>query len=115
MAEGVAEKQQYIYVLKLIPRLNGAPAEAWTDADNKIVETHFHRLQKLLSEGKLILAGRTLNEDDTAFGIVILEVDSEDEARSLMDTDPAVSGAVMTAELYPYRAALLRGRSSPSS
>ena len=46
-------------------------------------QTHFHRLQKLLSEGKLILAGRTLNEDATAFGIVILEVDSEDEARNL--------------------------------
>ncbi len=73
---------------------------------------HFHRLQELHRQGKLILAGRTLNEDETTFRIVILEVESEAEARNLMETDPAVVKGIMTAELYPYRVALIRGQAS---
>lgn len=41
-------------------------------------------------------------------GIVILEVDSEEEARELMENDPAVKEGVMEATLFPYRVALIR-------
>src|SRR5262245_36396888 len=100
------EKLQFIYVLKLIPRL--LDLTCWTEEEKKVVQVHFERLQALQKEGKVILAGRTLNMDPTGFGIAILEVDSEEEARQLMEQDPTVKEGMMTAQLFPYRVAVSR-------
>jgi uncharacterized protein YciI len=98
------KKLQFIYFLKLIPEL--IDDNNWTEVENDIVERHFLRLKGLVKEGKVILAGRTLNTDPE--GIVILEVDTEEEAINLMENDPAVKEKVMTAKLFPYRVALIR-------
>ncbi len=100
-----AQDKQFLYKLKLIPRLL-AP-EAWTDEDNAIVAEHFDRLKALHKEGILILAGRTLNEDASQFGLVIFKAATEEDARQFMNADPAVSKGVMTATLFPYRVALI--------
>ncbi|MDV3429416.1 MAG: YciI family protein [Bacillota bacterium] len=100
------EKKQYIYVLKLIPSL--LEESNWTEREEDIVNRHFKRLQVLLKEGKLILAGRTLNMDEKTFGIVVFEADSEIEAENIKNSDPAVAEGVMKAELFPYRVALKR-------
>lgn len=97
---------QYLYRLKLIPTL--LREENWTEKENGIVQHHFEVLQNLQKDGKLILAGRTLNMDPNGFGIVILEVSSEEEAREIMESDPAVKEGIMTAALFPYRVALIR-------
>ena len=101
------EKKQFIYVLKLIPRL--LSEKNWTEHDSAIVGRHFRRLQKLHKEGKVILAGRTLNEADPGqFGIVVLEVGGAEEARKLMEEDDAVKEKIMTAQLFPFSVALIR-------
>ena len=100
------EKMQFLYQLRLIPPL--LEEANWTDRENAIVQHHFEILQSLLKEGKLILAGRTLDMDPSGFGIVILEVNSEEEAQELMENDPAVKEGIMTATLFPYRVALIR-------
>ena len=99
-------KKQYLYMLRLKPSL--AQGEKWTEAEEKAVEEHFQRLEKLLEEGTLIMAGRTQTMDEKTFGIVILETETEEEAYVLMETDPAVAEGVMTAELFPYKVALMR-------
>ncbi len=98
------EIKQFIYFLELIPHY--LISSNWTDIEDAIIEEHFNKLQNLLNEGKLILAGRTLTEAPN--GIVILEVNSLEEARELMENDPAVKKGLMKAKLYPYRVALLR-------
>jgi uncharacterized protein YciI len=108
--ETPVDKKQYLYRLQLIPRL--VDDSNWTDADNKIVEEHFERLKKMLAGGTLVLAGRTLNQDESAFGIVIFEAASEKEARRIMEGDPAVREGIMTAELFPYRVALIRAEAA---
>lgn len=100
------EKIQFLYQLKLIPTL--LDESNWTDKENNIVQHHFDVLQSWQQEGKLILAGRTLIMDTSGFGIVILEVDSEEEAIKLMESDPAVKEGIMTATLFPYQVALIR-------
>jgi len=99
-------KLQFLYQLKLIPTL--LEESNWTDHEHAIVQQHFDVLQDLQKEGKLILAGRTLNMDASGFGIVILEVNSEVEAQALMESDPAVKEGIMEAELFPYRVALIK-------
>ncbi|TQR17481.1 YciI family protein [Psychrobacillus soli] len=98
------EKLQFLYQLKLIPSLLDQSSR--TDKENSIVQHHFEVLQNLQEEGKLLLAGRTLNMDP--MGIVILEVDTEEEAVELMNNDPAVKEGIMEAQLFPYRVALYK-------
>lgn len=95
---------QFLYKLKLIPEL--LLEENWTDKENSMVYEHFKVLQGLLKENKLIMAGKTDNLDASTFGLVILQVDSEEIARTIMENDPTVKGGIMTAELYPYSVAL---------
>ena len=101
------EGKQLVYVLKLVPRL--LDEKNWTERDSQIVGRHFRRLQQLHKGGKVILAGRTLNESDPSqFGVVILEAESEQEARRIMEEDDAVKEGVMTAQLFPFRVALIK-------
>ena len=100
--------KQFIYVLKLIPRL--LKESNWTDADNEVVERHFAHLQSLLAEGKLILAGKTEGLEERTFGIVIFEAEDLESAQKQMRLDPAVQDGIMDAELYPYTIALMRGK-----
>lgn len=97
---------RFLYQLKLIPSL--LEESNWTDKENNIVQHHLEELQQLQKIGKLILAGRTLNMDSSGFGIVILEVESEEEANTLMENDPAVKEGIMEGKLFPYRVALIK-------
>ena len=100
------ERKQFIYVLKLTPRL--LDEKNWTEQDNQIVGRHFRRLQRLHKEGRVLVAGRTLNADPSQFGIVVFEAASEEEARELMEADDAVKEKIMTAQLFPFRVALIK-------
>ncbi|MEI2663731.1 YciI family protein [Rossellomorea sp. LJF3] len=99
---------EFIYVLKLIPRLH--KEESWTGEDEGIVKRHFTRLKEMTESGVVILAGRTLNEEENAFGIVVFEANDEEQAKVMMEDDPAVKEGIMTAELFPYRVALITER-----
>ena len=102
-----SERKQFIYVLKLTPRL--LDAKKWTAQDEQIVGRHFRRLQQLHGEGRVLLAGRTLNESDPSqFGVVVFEAADEDEARKLMEADDAVKEKIMTAQLFPFSVALIK-------
>ena len=79
-----------------------------TADERDAVGAHFAHLERLLAAGKLVFAGRSPDEEH-AFGIVVLEA-SEEEARRALEDDPAVVRGVMTAQLLPFRIALLRGR-----
>ena len=77
-----------------------------TPQEDRVVGEHFEYLRGLSDRGIVLLAGRTLNTDASAFGIVIFDVPSEAEAREVVERDPAVRAGVFEAELFPYRIAL---------
>ena len=100
-------KKQFVYVLKLTPRL--LDEKNWTEQDRQIVGRHFRRLQQMRKDGRLILAGKTLDDADPGqFGVVVFEADTEEEARGVMEADDAVREKIMTARLFPFRVALAR-------
>ena len=98
--------KEYLYVLKL--RQDLFDANNWTAKENKIVEEHFNRLKKMLEEGSLVLAGRTLNMDPEGLGIVIFKAGTEEEAKEIAANDPAVKAGIMSAKVFPYRTALIK-------
>jgi D-alanyl-D-alanine carboxypeptidase len=97
-------KKQFVMVLRLNPKFQDD--KNWTEADNQAVSRHFQKLQKLQQEGKVILAGRTTVKE--SMGIVILEVETEAEARQVMENDDAVKAEIMSAEILPFQTALMK-------
>jgi uncharacterized protein YciI len=81
-----------------------------TADETAIVEEHFHYLEELTQQAVVLLAGRTLNEDASTFGIVLFQAPSEAAAALVMQRDPAVCAGVFAAELFPYRVALASPR-----
>ena len=100
------ELTQFCYTLNLRPDLLND--DNWTEEENQIVEEHFLRLQADTNKGTVIMAGRTLTNIPEGFGIVVLRAENEENAREYMDTDPAVKAGVMTAQVFPFRVALIQ-------
>lgn len=101
-----SKPKQFIYVLHLVPRLYDD--KAWTDQDKAAVGKHFNRFKDAINSGQLILAGRTMESGDKAFGIAVFQAADENAARQFMNEDPAVVAGVMTAELHPFAVVLER-------
>jgi uncharacterized protein YciI len=83
-------------------------AETMTDEERTVWGRHFERLQELLAEGVLILAGPTMGSLNT--GIAVIEAPDEQTARTIMNGDPVIAGGFAEGELRPFRVSLLRGR-----
>jgi uncharacterized protein YciI len=99
------ERTEWIYFIHA-PRENfGA---TMTDEEQQVWGVHFERLQRMLADGTLILAGPTLGNVNT--GICVFEAEDEAAARKIMEDDPAIASGIATGELRPFRASLLRGR-----
>jgi len=98
------EKKQFVIVLRLNPKYQDQ--KNWTEADNQAVGRHFAKLQQLQKDGKLLFAGRTLIKE--SMGVVVLEVETEAEARAIMEADDAVKAGIMSAELLPFQTALMK-------
>jgi uncharacterized protein len=82
-------------------------AETMTEEDARIMSVHFKYMQGLHKQGKLIIAGPVITGE---FGFSVFEAESEEEARQIVENDPAVLSGIMTPTLYPYRVSLLKGR-----
>ncbi len=102
------EIRQFLY--KIQPTRIEMLQEGPTKAETEIIDSHFKYLKGLQEMDVLILAGRTLNIDESTFGIVIFNAESEEAAREIMEDDPAVRSGVMRATLFPYRVALMANR-----
>lgn len=99
-------KQQFIYVVRLAPALQ--QQANWTDKHRAAVSEHFARLKRATENGQIILAGRTTEDLDKTFGIVVFEAENIAAAKTFMEEDPAVKAGVMTATVHPYAVSLLR-------
>ena len=100
------KQREFIYVLKLVPRLHDNAK--WTKEDNAALDRHFIRFQEATKAGQLILAGRTKEPGDKTFGIAIFRASDEAAAQKFMESDPAVVAKLMTAELHPFAVAMQR-------
>jgi uncharacterized protein YciI len=83
-------------------------AATMTEEEQAVWSTHFARLQRLLDDGVLILAGPTLGRLNT--GVTIFEAPDEAAAQQIMAEDPVLVSGLARGELRPFRVSLLRGR-----
>ncbi|RYZ94130.1 MAG: hypothetical protein EOP47_28450 [Sphingobacteriaceae bacterium] len=77
-----------------------------TTADKATIDSafkgHMTNMGRLVSEGKLIVAGPLQKNDKKYRGIFILNVPTVEEATKLVDTDPAIKAKLLEAELYGW-------------
>jgi uncharacterized protein YciI len=76
-----------------------------TPQEEMAMDAHFEYLKQATTDGVVLLAGPCLDE---TFGVVVLRVESEADARAFMLNDPSVKGNVMIAELHPMKVSLIR-------
>ena len=85
----------------------GMLTEGPTPEEAQIVSEHFAHLQRLQAAGVLILAGRTLNNDETTMGLAIINAEDEAAAQAILASDPVIINNVMRGTIFPYRVALI--------
>jgi len=77
-----------------------------TIADDKqraeIFAGHMKNIHRMAAEGKLAVAGPFGQNDDNFRGLYIFNVATVEEAKALVDTDPAVSSGLLKGEFYPW-------------
>jgi uncharacterized protein len=95
-----AHPRMKTYYLGLITKGPKWTAEA-TPEVMKIQEGHLANINRLWSEGKLVVAG-PIAEDGNLRGIFVFDVASMDEAKALAATDPAVQAGRLVVEFHPW-------------
>ena len=91
------------YFIRLLGKRPGWP-EDMTPAEEEIMAEHFEYLKKLVAEKRVVMAGPVWKP---TFGLMILRVDSEAEARDIMRNEPSVSKGLHTYEMQPMILSLL--------
>jgi uncharacterized protein YciI len=69
---------------------------------SKLFRGHMENIQRLVKEGKLIVAGPFGKNDKTWRGLFILDVKTVEEARELVNTDPAIKAGIFDVDLVPW-------------
>jgi uncharacterized protein len=100
-------KQHYYF--KLVPP-RPTFAQDMTAEERALMEEHGAYCAREFEAGKLLLYGPVLAPDG-AFGVGILEVTDEAEARQFGENDPSVRAGLNRFEIYPMRVAASRAKS----
>jgi uncharacterized protein YciI len=75
-----------------------------TEETKKVQAAHRANIERLVEEGKMILAGHFLDEWEVR-GIFVYKVDSIEEAIELTKQDPAVIAGRLSLEVHPWYSA----------
>ncbi|KRB57792.1 YciI family protein [Flavobacterium sp. Root186] len=81
---------------------SGTNTTASKEETKKLFEGHMANISKLVKEGKLVVAGPFMKNDRNYRGIYIFNVETVDEAKALVATDPAIKANLLEAELTPW-------------
>ena len=82
----------------------GTNTTASKEESQKLFEGHMANINKLAKEGKLVVAGPFMKNERNYRGIYIFNVETIEEAQSLVATDPAIKTNLLQAELTPWYA-----------
>ncbi|RFS17817.1 YciI family protein [Emticicia sp. C21] len=77
-----------------------------TTTDKAVLDSlfrgHMTNMGRMESMGKLIVAGPIGKNDKAYRGIFILNAKTPEEAKVLLDTDPAIKAKVLEADIFPW-------------
>jgi uncharacterized protein len=103
--------KQHFY-FKLIPPRDTFPYDI-TETEARLMEEHGRYFAEQFAAGKLLIYGPVFAKP-AAFGLGVLEVETEEEARKFGEGDPSVKSGMNRFEIHPMRVTDARG-SSPQN
>lgn len=95
-ADEYGMKQYVMAFLKKGPNRDRTEEEA-----AELQRAHLDNIGRLAEEGKLVLAGPFMSDGELR-GIYIFNVTTEEEAKALVETDPAIQAGSLVMELIPW-------------
>jgi uncharacterized protein YciI len=91
-------KYYYFVILK-----TGANTTTDKDFINECFKGHMENMGRMVESGNLVVAGPFGKNDDTFRGLFILNnLSSMEEAKTLLDTDPAIKNGLLEAVVYKW-------------
>lgn len=95
--------RDYIYILNLTPKYRNEAN--WDEKANKTLEDHFNRLERQFKRGTVKYVGKTdlPKTNESNFGMVVFEAESDTMAELFSQADPAVMAGMMTVKCFPFR------------
>ena len=98
------------FLVRLVPPRPSFPWDM-TGEEQALMSRHAAYLRELTAKGACLVAGPVL---DPAYpwGLAILDVESEDEARRIAYLDPTVVAGLNTVDLWPMHVSMERGRTA---
>jgi len=99
-------KQHFFF--KLIPPRSTFPYDI-TESEKRLMDEHGRYFDEHFAAGRLLLYGPVLASGG-AFGLAVLEVDSEADARLFGEGDPSVKGGLNRFEIHPMKVSAARGK-----
>lgn len=89
-----------MYVLVMLK--TGSNISETKSKTDSLFAGHMANMDKMVKANKLIVAGPMGKNDKSYRGIFILNTKSIEDAKKLLDTDPAIKAKVLNAELYNW-------------
>lgn len=96
-ADDYGMKQYVFCILK-----TGSNTTATDQERNDYFKGHMENIQRLANEGKLAVAGPFMKNDKNYRGIFVFNVATVEEAKALVESDPAVVAKIFEYELTPW-------------
>ena len=91
------------YIMGLLKRgPNATPGV--TPESQRLQEGHMANIRKMADTGKLVVAGPFSDNGDLR-GVLIFQNTSMEEAKAMVDQDPAIKAGRLVVELHPWFAA----------
>lgn len=96
-ADDYGMKSYILVLLKTGPVTDVPPA-----VRDSLFRGHMSNMGVMVENNQLVVAGPIGRNTDQLRGIFILNLSDMDAARELLQTDPAIKGGLLAADLYPW-------------
>jgi uncharacterized protein len=98
------------YYFRLLPPRSTFPLDI-TDEERLLMQQHALYAQQQFADGKLLVYGPVMAPGG-AFGLAVLEVADEAEARQFGENDPSVRAGLNRFEFHPMQVAAARAKTN---
>jgi uncharacterized protein YciI len=100
LADSLGADQYGMKMYVLVMLKTGANTTESKTATDSLFKGHMQNIGRLVEMKKLVVAGPLQKNDKNYRGIFILNVKTLEEAKALIDTDPAVKAKLLDADMF---------------
>ena len=102
LADSLGADEYGMKMYSLVILKTGVSSSLSKKESDSIFVGHLHNIQRLAKEGKLVAAGPLGKNDKNYRGIFILNTKTIDEAKQLLQTDPAIYHKLLDVEVFQW-------------